>query len=193
MTKQTTNPLVLSCRRFLIAFCASVSVGAVALAAVAASEPRKVTDPITEPSQPSLLAQSSVELLVPIAPTTPTAATAKPAIAQTMIATPTIANTHVIWMEVTAYCSCPKCCGVGAMGLTASGKPVTYNNGKFVAADTKVLPMGSKILVNGYDAQPVEVIDRGGAIKGNKLDVFFPTHEEARQWGRRWIAVSVVQ
>jgi 3D (Asp-Asp-Asp) domain-containing protein len=36
------------------------------------------------------------------------------------------------------------------------------------------------------------VLDRGGAIKGNKLDVFFPTHAEALKWGRQRIAVTVL-
>src|SRR5262245_45780006 len=40
-------------------------------------------------------------------------------------------HTHIIWMEVTAYCPCHKCCGPKAAGLTASGKRVTYNDGRF--------------------------------------------------------------
>ena len=100
----------------------------------------------------------------------------------------------VLWMEVTAYCGCKKCCGSHAQGLTASGKPITYNDGHFVAADKKLFKFGAKLQVPGYaDGQPVEVIDRGGAIKGSHIDVFFPTHEQAREWGRRWIAVTLVQ
>ncbi|HEY7087036.1 MAG TPA: 3D domain-containing protein [Tepidisphaeraceae bacterium] len=100
--------------------------------------------------------------------------------------------TRVMMMEVTAYCACPKCCGPNAQGITASGKGVSYNAGKFVAADPS-LAFGTKLMIPGYDARPVEVIDRGGAIKGNKLDVFFPTHEAALEWGRRTVAVSVVE
>ncbi len=99
---------------------------------------------------------------------------------------------NVIWMEVTAYCACTHCCGPNAVGLTASGKHVSYNDSRFVAADTDVLPFGTKLSIPGYASdQPVEVIDRGGAIKGNKLDVFFPTHEQALEWGRQWVAVTV--
>ena len=95
-------------------------------------------------------------------------------------------------MEVTAYCACKKCCGPRAQGLTASGRRIEYNGGRFVAADTRLLKFNTKLLVPGYAAaQPVEVIDRGGAIKGNKLDVFFNTHEEARKWGRQWLLVTV--
>ena len=97
-------------------------------------------------------------------------------------------------MEVTAYCPCKKCCGPSAAGITASGKHISYNDGRFVAADTDRLPFGTKLVVPGYGeaALPVEVIDRGGAIKGNKLDVFFPTHQAALEWGRRRIAVLII-
>lgn len=95
-------------------------------------------------------------------------------------------------MEVTAYCPCTKCCGENARGLTASGHDVSYNNSRFVAADTN-LPFGTKLVIPGYAGGAVEVIDRGGAIKGNKLDVFFATHEEALQWGRQIIEVTVLE
>jgi len=95
--------------------------------------------------------------------------------------------------EVTAYCPCKKCCGPKAHGVTASGRHVSHNDSQFVAADTSVLPMHSKIVVPGYATNGVvPVLDRGGAIKGNKLDVFFPTHEEARRWGRQKLLVTVI-
>jgi 3D (Asp-Asp-Asp) domain-containing protein len=96
-------------------------------------------------------------------------------------------------MEVTAYCPCPRCCGPRAQGLTASGRHVSFNGGRFVAADTKLLKFNTRLLIPGYaDGSPVQVVDRGGAIKGNKLDVFFPTHEEARRWGRQKLLVRVI-
>lgn len=97
------------------------------------------------------------------------------------------------WMETSAYCPCTRCCGAHASGITASGLPVTHNDGRFVAADTRVLPMGSHLSIPGYhEGHVVPVIDRGGAIKGNRIDLFFPTHEEALQWGRRWVLVDVM-
>ena len=103
-------------------------------------------------------------------------------------------RTHVLRMEVTAYCPCTKCCGPRAQGITASGKTVDYNGGRFVAADTKVLPFGRKLVVPGYAGNaPVEVIDRGGAIKGLKLDLYFPTHAEALLWGRQHVDVTVYE
>ncbi len=98
-----------------------------------------------------------------------------------------------LWMEVTAYCPCTKCCGPNAAGITASGLPVSHNNGRFVAADTTVLPFGMKLRIPGYhQSADVPVIDRGGAIKGNKLDVFYPTHDQALEWGRRWVLVAIL-
>jgi 3D (Asp-Asp-Asp) domain-containing protein len=99
---------------------------------------------------------------------------------------------RTIQMEVTAYCPCVKCCGKGAHGITASGKPVSFNRGRFAAADTDLLPFDTRIQIPGYDGgKPVEVIDRGGAIKGHKLDVFFPTHKQALEWGRRKLTVTI--
>jgi 3D (Asp-Asp-Asp) domain-containing protein len=99
-----------------------------------------------------------------------------------------------VWVLVTAYCGCSKCCGANARGLTASGRSVSYNGGRFVAADTRIFKFDTQLVIPGYaGGEPVEVIDRGGAIKGNHLDVFFPTHEEAKAWGKRWLPVTVVE
>jgi 3D (Asp-Asp-Asp) domain-containing protein len=106
----------------------------------------------------------------------------------------TVQKTRVVMMLVTAYCPCTKCCGSHAQGLTASGKPVSFNGGHFVAADTRLYHFGTKVQIPGYaDGQAVEVADKGGAIKGNHIDVFFPTHDEARQWGRKWVAVTLAE
>jgi 3D (Asp-Asp-Asp) domain-containing protein len=104
----------------------------------------------------------------------------------------TTGSTHIVKMNVTAYCPCPKCCGKNAAGITASGKPITFAGGHFVAAPSGYT-FGTKLVIKGYnDGQPVQVLDRGGAIKGNHLDVFFPTHEQAKAWGRRMIDVTVI-
>src|SRR5687767_11078009 len=71
---------------------------------------------------------------------------------------------RAVFMEVTAYCPCKKCCGPKAQGLTASGRHVSHNEGRFVAADTSVLPFHTKLVIPGYASNlPVEVLDRGGA------------------------------
>lgn len=105
---------------------------------------------------------------------------------------PAPAEFRVRRMRVTAYCPCPKCCGRWADGVTTSGRPVTANGGRFVAAD-KALPLGTLLVVPGYaDGKPVPVLDRGGAIRGRRLDVFFPTHQQARRWGVRWLDVAIL-
>jgi len=93
--------------------------------------------------------------------------------------------------RVTAYCPCVKCCGVwSAHRTTASGRSVTYNGGRFVAADRSV-PFGTMLSIPGYnDGKPVPVEDRGGAIKAGRLDVYFPTHKAALAWGVRDIDVT---
>ena len=95
-------------------------------------------------------------------------------------------------MVVTAYCPCRKCCGRHSDGKTASGRSIHANGSRFVAADTRLLPFGTRLSVPGYHAgAPVPVLDRGGRIKGNRLDVFFLSHERARKWGVRRLEVTV--
>ena len=95
-------------------------------------------------------------------------------------------------MRVTAYSPDSRSCGKWADGQTASGYSVWTNGMKLVAADTSVLPFGTIVTVPGYnDGRPVQVLDRGGRIKGNRLDVLYPAHQIARNWGVRELAVTV--
>ena len=95
-------------------------------------------------------------------------------------------------MEVTAYSPDVRSCGAWADGETASGYSVWTNGMKLVAADTRLLPFDTIVTVPGYhDGRPVQVLDRGGAIRGKRLDVLFPTHDIARRWGRQQVEVTV--
>ena len=95
-------------------------------------------------------------------------------------------------MRVTAYCPCARCCGQWADGITASGRPVSANGGHFVAAP-RGYAFGTRIVIPGYGgSQPVPVFDRGGAIRGSRLDVFFPTHQQALAWGVQHLDVVVL-
>lgn len=99
---------------------------------------------------------------------------------------------RTIWMTVTGYSPDERSCGDSADGLTATMHSVTTNAMKLVAADPSILPYGSMISVPGYDAESiVPVLDCGGAIKGDKVDLLFPTHKEAMKWGRQRILVTV--
>lgn len=104
----------------------------------------------------------------------------------------TLRPVRTIRMVVTAYSPDARSCGKWADGITASGKSVWTNGMKLVAADTRLLPFGSIISVPGYNGgRPVPVLDRGGKIKGKRLDVLYPTHEIARRWGRQTLEVTV--
>ena len=93
-------------------------------------------------------------------------------------------------MRVTAYCPCSKCCGQYSDGVTACGHKIRPGD-TFVAAD-KRYSFGTEMVISGYgNGQPVKVLDRGGAIKGNKLDLFFGTHKEALKWGVKYLDVKV--
>lgn len=88
------------------------------------------------------------------------------------------AQTQEQTFTVTAYCPCEKCCGAYANGYTATGEKATQ--GVTIAADPDVLPMGTEIELDGHT---YTVQDTGGAIAGNRLDLYFDSHEDALRWG----------
>ena len=87
--------------------------------------------------------------------------------------------------KITAYCPCSKCCGK-SNGITAAGTRATA--GRTVAASSR-FAFGTKLNINGHI---YTVEDRGGAINGNKIDIFVSSHSEALAWGVRYLPVSVV-
>lgn len=76
--------------------------------------------------------------------------------------------------KISHYCPCPICCGEFSNGITASG--TTAQAGRTIAVDPSLIPLGSSVLING---QAYIAEDTGGAIKGNRIDVFVSTHSEA--------------
>lgn len=88
--------------------------------------------------------------------------------------------------KITAYCSCAKCCGK-TNGITAMGTHAT--SGRTVAASSK-FSLGTKLNINGHT---YTVEDRGGAITGNKIDIYVNSHAEALAWGVRYLPVSVAK
>lgn len=89
------------------------------------------------------------------------------------------------YFKVTAYCSCSKCCGKRT-GRTASGTKATA--GRTVAASSQ-FKFGTKLNING---KTYVVEDRGGAVKGNKIDVYMNSHAAALAWGVKYLPVEVV-
>jgi 3D (Asp-Asp-Asp) domain-containing protein len=95
-------------------------------------------------------------------------------------------------LRVTAYAPDARCCWPYPGTTTASGLSVKTNRGRLVAADTNLIPMHALVSVPGYSSgAPVPVLDRGGAIKGHRLDVLLPTFDKARDWGSRMLEVKV--
>ncbi len=97
---------------------------------------------------------------------------------------------QTVRMRVTAYCPCEKCCGEYSDGYTACGHKICPGD-VFVAADKKYC-FGTEMLISGYNnGKPIKVLDRGGVIRGNRLDVFFNSHDEALEWGVQYLDVKV--
>lgn len=99
---------------------------------------------------------------------------------------------RTIYMTVTGYSPDARSCGKYADNKTAIMYSVWTNGMNLVAADPRVLPYRSLISVPGYaGSEIVPVMDCGGAIKGSRLDLLYPTHEMALQWGIRQLPVTV--
>jgi N-acetylmuramoyl-L-alanine amidase len=95
--------------------------------------------------------------------------------------------TKELSVSATAYTGqCEGCSGVTATGIDLNANP----NAKVIAVDPSVIPLGSKVWVEGYG----EAIagDTGGAIKGNKIDVHVPDQGTALNWGRKTVTVKVL-
>ena len=102
------------------------------------------------------------------------------------------ADNEIVLMQITAYCACSKCCGEYSDGLTASGHRIKDGD-TFVAADAKYA-FGTEMAIDGYNGgKAVKVLDRGGAIYGDRLDVFFNSHSEALEWGVQYIEVKITK
>ncbi|MGR6006783.1 cell wall-binding protein EntB [Bacillus paranthracis] len=92
----------------------------------------------------------------------------------------------------TAYTADPSENGTyGGRVLTAMGHDLTANpNMRIIAVDPKVIPLGSKVWVEGYG----EAIagDTGSAIKGNRIDVLMGSKSKAMNWGRQTVKVKIL-
>lgn len=78
---------------------------------------------------------------------------------------------------ITAYCACERCCGKWADGITASGLLAEPG---IIAVDPKIIPLGSRVMIDG---QEYLAADTGGAIKGNRIDIFAVSHDIALEYG----------
>lgn len=90
--------------------------------------------------------------------------------------------------KLTAYCTCPKCCGEWADGFTYTGTVATP--GRTIAVDPRVIPLGSTVYINDLEYIAEDI---GGAIKGNRIDVLFSSHREALEFGVQYANVSIIK
>ena len=88
--------------------------------------------------------------------------------------------------KITAYCHCSKCCGKSD-GITATGTQATPN--RTIAVDPRVIPLGSQVIIDG---QVYVAEDTGSSIRGNRLDIYFSSHQEAINWGIKYKDVSII-
>lgn len=93
---------------------------------------------------------------------------------------------RVITMVATGYTDAPEENWPYAGAPSYIGLPLARG---IVAVDPRVIPMGSKLYVEGYGE--AIAADQGGAIKGNRIDLFFDSKAEAHNWGMRSVKVTV--
>jgi N-acetylmuramoyl-L-alanine amidase len=95
--------------------------------------------------------------------------------------------TKEMTVTATAYtANCEGCSGITAAGIDLLSNP----NKKVIAVDPSVIPMGTRVWVEGYG----EAIagDTGSAIKGKKIDVFMENEQDALNWGRKTVTIKVL-
>lgn len=95
-------------------------------------------------------------------------------------------NQKEFYVTATAYSHEDSKTGRTATGINIKANP----NMKLIAVDPSVIPLGSRVWVEGYGE--ALAADTGGAIKGYKIDVLMPSNKHALQWGRRTVKVIVL-
>ena len=93
-----------------------------------------------------------------------------------------------IMVSSTAYTAyCRGCSGITKTGINLRKNP----NLKVIAVDPRVIKLGTKVYVEGYGYAIAG--DTGSAIKGNKIDVFMPSHSSALKWGRKTVKIKILR
>ena len=88
--------------------------------------------------------------------------------------------------KLTYYCACELCCDVET-GITATGTPVI--EGQTIAVDPNVIPYGTQVIINGH---VFTAEDCGGAIKGNRIDIYVNDHNKANALGVNYADVYLM-
>lgn len=112
---------------------------------------------------------------------------AKPAPVKAAPAEAEPAGGKEFYVSATAYtASCTGCSGITATGINLHNNPGL----KVIAVDPSVIPLGSKVWVEGYGNAIAG--DTGGAIKGNKIDLFMANKSDALSFGRKQVKVRIL-
>lgn len=91
-------------------------------------------------------------------------------------------------VEASAFtANCKGCGGKTAYGIDLKKNP----NIKLIAVDPKVIPLGTKVWVEGYGIAIAG--DTGGSIKGGKIDVFMKSKKTAYNWGRKKVEIKILK
>lgn len=109
-------------------------------------------------------------------------------VSKTKTSTPTkTPPVKVITVTATAYTAdCIGCSGITATGINLKKHPES----KVIAVDPKVIKLGTKVYVDGYGY--AVAADKGSSIKGNMIDVFYPTKKAALKWGRKKVHMKIL-
>lgn len=110
-----------------------------------------------------------------------------------------IKKTYLGEFILTAYCGCEECCGEWAIGrpVDENGEEIVYGasgqrleQGVSIAVDPSVITYGTRVEIDGgiYIAQ-----DCGGAIKENRIDVYFENHSDALSFGVQTKPVYIIE
>jgi len=123
-----------------------------------------------------------------------TAAKTSASATQSVSATPVSTSKKVITVESTAYSNdVADNKAYGGRVLTATGHDVTdsiyYNGMRIIAVDPAIIPLGSKVHIQGVG--DAIALDTGGRIKGHIVDLLVDSKQDAIQWGRRHIEVTL--
>ncbi len=97
-------------------------------------------------------------------------------------------RSKVLIMSATAYDPSPATIGPGATGRTATGRWATFG---CVAVDPRVIPMNTLLYIEGYGF--AIAADKGGAIKGHKIDLCYDSRSRALRFGRKKVRVHVLK
>ncbi|WP_277613955.1 3D domain-containing protein [Neobacillus muris] len=142
---------------------------------------KETTDQIQQPSEEP---ESSLPIAEETDENSGEAVTADNQKAETAANEPPVKELTVKATAYTAYCE-------GCSGITATGVDIKSNpHEKVIAVDPNVIPLGSKVYVEGYGE--AIAADTGGAIKGNRIDVFIPSEQDALEWGKKEVTLQII-